>query len=474
MEDNSKMTVTKLKELLYLKICELSEVSEKYKTNETKLALLSDVVKMLDGNMDEVIVNKINLDLLLDNIFIDDDRYNMRLNSILYLYKQYKKMSNQEECENCLNELLDLKNDLINEREKIDTEQIYYKGNINDFEIYKKILSKLKYRQMITKEEFGIIFNFLHEQKLEDKIIVDLCEQIVVFSNDINNKFDKTFDKYAFLNLLKTGFERFPDIHIENKNEIVNRAKLLLQLSKSYNGNIMEFTEQLPFLLDSGMQIEEYKCLYVEIMKQIQNEIKDLIDNACSEEFYMDEEVKKIIMDEYNENVRLYNVVRNHFDTEIDNYNYYLQNNNESNEKEIKTNITFLVSDEDGKSFLERDLKDIRHEKLEDLNDLLIKKRYEFLSRDEFKPLINNKKFRGFNELKTDQIRVIYKRLNYNNIVILGAAEKKDDVDIPMLTRIVSRFKKYYVEALQNTIDHELILESVCEYCEKNKREGTR
>ena len=100
MEKTSNITVTKLKELLYLKICEISDNFNRYKNNETRLALLSDAIKLLDGNMDDVIVNKINLDLLLDNIFINDDRYNKKLNSILYLYKQYKKMSNVEECEN--------------------------------------------------------------------------------------------------------------------------------------------------------------------------------------------------------------------------------------------------------------------------------------------------------------------------------------------------------------------------------------
>ena len=91
MEKTSNITVTKLKELLYLKICEISDNFNRYKNNETRLALLSDAIKLLDGNMDDVIVNKINLDLLLDNIFINDDRYNKKLNSILN--KNYKTLS---------------------------------------------------------------------------------------------------------------------------------------------------------------------------------------------------------------------------------------------------------------------------------------------------------------------------------------------------------------------------------------------
>ena len=383
-------------------------------------------------------------------------------------------MSNVEECENCLNNLMELKNDLMIEYDKVDTEQLYYSGSIKEFDAYKKILSKLKYRQMISTEEVKIIVRFLHEQKIDKKTIVNLCEQIRVFSKDVNNKFDRNFDKFSFLNILKSGFEKFPDIHIENKNEIVNKAKSLLQLSKSYSENINEFTEQLPTFSESNMTIEEYKCLYVEIMKQIQKDIKSVIDNACDDEFYMDKEVKQIIMNEYNDNVKLYNVVRNHFDNEIDYLKHKLQSNDEVDEKEIQTNITFLVSDDDEKTFLERDLKDIRHEKLEDLKYLLIGKKYNSLSKEEDKTLVSNDKFKGFDELKTDQIRIIYKKLNNNNIVILGAAEKKKDIDAPMLSRLINRYRKYYIEELQNRIDHNEIFNRISDYCMVNQRKGTR
>ena len=148
--------------------------------------------------------------------------------------------------------------------------------------------------------------------------------------------------------------------------------------------------------------------------------------------------------------------------------------NDNTHYKKPEYNITFLVSDTDNKSFLEKDLKNIRHEKLEKLIELIDKKRFNELGYDQDRPIVSNEKFKGFCELKSDQIRIIYKYLGNNTIIILGANEKKDNIDIHLLEIPISRFKQYYVEEIQNNLNHDEIYDRIKDHCMTNCRKGTR
>jgi len=471
MEENNKMTVTKLKELLYLKIQELAEKRAKYDNNKTKIILLEEAVTILNKSIEEILINKQNLNILLDNIF-EQHQYIIRINSILYSYEKYKKSNDNESLEMCIQDLENIKNKLTDEYEKLESKQIYYSGEIKDFDKYKKILSKLKYRQMIYPDEFRTIIDFLQFKKIDNIAIISVCELIRIYNNEINNNFKNHIDKFEFLNILQTGFEKFPDIHIKNKSEIINKSKTLLSTSDAYEDNIKNYIEQLPTYSESNMTINEYKCLYIEIIKQIQDNILSIINDAKEPDFYIDKETKKIITNEYNKNVNLYLIVRNFFDNEI--YNYEIQSKDNTNCKKTEYNITFLVSDTDNKSFLEKDLKNIRHEKLEKLVELIEKKKFNELGHDQDRPIVNNEKFKGFYELKSDQIRVIYKYLGNNTIIILGANEKKDNVDIHLLEIPISRFKQYYVEEIQNSLNHDEIYDRIKDHCMTKCRKGTR
>lgn len=110
------------------------------------------------------------------------------------------------------------------------------------------------------------------------------------------------------------------------------------------------------------MSIDEYRCLYVEIMKQLQEKIKDLVDMASDEKFYMDNKIKGMIVDDYNKLLKFYKVIRTFFDNQIDNVLKDKSVVSEENEKvkSIDTNIYFLLSNNDGKIFFESDLKDVQ------------------------------------------------------------------------------------------------------------------
>lgn len=467
---NDKFTVTKLKSLLYFKLQELSENAKIYNELILKKELFNEIIKILNSNIETISANKISLNLCLENIFDGDNCYSDRLNKILAYIEIYKKKNDSIELNKWENELLNFKQNIREVYDDIELKLLYLNDIKHNFFTYKKILSNLKYHQMMSKEQLKIIINFLKEKNIDDKNIILICEQIRVFSNNINNKFDPNFNKFSFLNILNTGYESFPKINIKNRKDIIQKANNILSMKKIYKDNLEDFVEQLP-KYSENTQIEEYKCLYFEIMKQLQNEIKELVDMANNDEFYMNNEIKSIIINDYNELVKFYNLIRNYFDKQIDELNNSISKDNKY--KDGIYNIHFLISNIDGKTFFENDLKTIPQEYLNKIVTLLENKKYNELGKDDDKQLTENKKFKYFRELRDDQIRIIYKALDKTNILVLGVGVKKDDNDIPLYKRLTERIKNYD-KLLQDRFNQEDIYEQILDYCKNNHRKGNR
>lgn len=468
--ENEKFTVTTLKSLLFFKLQELSANTKIHNELIIKNELFNEIIKVLDSDVQNILKNKLYLNLCLDNIFDGDNCYSERLNKILINLEIYESKNDFIELAKWENELLNFKQNISEICGELKLKLLYLSDIKNKFFTYKKILNNLKYHQMMSEKQLETIINFLKEKNIDNKTIVLICEKIRVFSKDINNKFDKTFDKFAFLNILNTGYENFPKINIENRKDIIQRANNVLSMKTIYKDNIKDFVEQLP-KYSENTPIEEYKCLYFEIMKQLQNEITELVDMANDDEFYMNNEIKSIIINDYNELIKFYNLIRNYFDQQIDNLNNSMSKDNKC-ENGIY-NINFLISNLDGKTFFENDLKTIPQEYLKKIVNLLENKKYNELGKDDDKQLTESKKFKSFRELRDDQIRIVYKSLDKNNILILGVGVKKSDNDIPLYTRLTERFKNYNNQ-LQEKFDQEDIYNQILSYCENNHRKGNR
>lgn len=142
-----------------------------------------------------------------------------------------------------ISELSNYRLNLITVYDELKLKMLYLEKNKKDFFLYKRVLNNLAYYQMVTKREFQIIIDFMKEQNLDVKTIILICEQIRIHCNEVNKSFDKTFDKYKFLNILNNGYEKFPEINIKNKKEIEQKANVILSMQKLYENNIDTYIE---------------------------------------------------------------------------------------------------------------------------------------------------------------------------------------------------------------------------------------
>jgi len=84
---------------------------------------------------------------------------------------------------------------------------------------------------------------------------------------------------------------------------------------------------------------------------------------------------------------------------------------------------------------------------------------------------VNNSAFKGYRELRDDQVRIIYKNLFDNIIVIYGVGVKKSDNDIPMYTRLTSRPLPNLTDG---SYDDSVKYGEIIEYLKNNRRKGNR
>ena len=333
---------------------------------------------------------------------------------------------------------------------------------------HRRLLSNLKYKQLITGEQLQFVSSFLENKGYEPKEIVGLCERIRIYNNDLHKKYSNEFPKYAFLDLLRTNYEKFPILIPKNKisSNAKNMIDSIMISMPSYKTIPDKVVAQLPIYDDKIYEISEYKTIYYEVMRNIQEQIKSIVDMAGNPDFYFDQDLKKDVLTEYNEWIGLYIETRNFFDNQISNIKDPIEI--DENTTEIKTKMYFAKTS-NGSSFMERDLKSIPEESYETIMSLMKAKRYGVTTTLTDKQLLNSTTFKQTRELKNDQVRIIYKNLGNDSIVILGVGLKKDDNDLVLYRTLSSRNFD-----IDTTISEDDTYDRIIETCNENKRKGIR
>src|SRR5699024_10156805 len=140
----------------------------------------------------------------------------------------------------------------------------------------------------------------------------------------------------------------------------------------------------------------------------------------------------KEIVDDFNKLNSIYNRIRYIYSQE----NLLVSNKEIKEVKEIKNNIFYASPIGSEKTYLENDVENnITEENLEKVSLLIDKLKTDTLSEEENKDLTKNKKYRGYKELRKDQIRVIYRHINNNNYLIIGVGTKKTDNDLTLYNK---------------------------------------
>ncbi len=403
--------------------------------------------------------------ILYESIIEDLEKKRISLAAQKLLYEKYRLKLTKGNLKIMLGTL---KTDLFVLREKLKIVQEKYK-------MCRYVVNSLSYKQIALP----FLVNFINEELKKNGIseveLIKINEKIKIHNANVKHNERNALlgaDLHLIIDMLNQGYEEI--MPLENKNadkldSIV--AKLndvvdsddLASIKDNFN-----FKEMYGNVYDNN----DFKYIYTEILRHIQNKIYELIELLKHEEYYFDIETLKIIKTEYKDFYHKYMFIREKIDSldkdnEISIENDLIVENPldaaYDNNIGIKCNLYYASnSDDPAKCFLMRDLSSIREESLARIWQLL--QDFKNGENRNLKVLEN-----GYLEIKDYQIRIILKSLNNGNYSVAGVFIKKSNnlhnTYQNMFNRPLADINDEYAQAVE---------EQVAKYVAENGRKGTR
>ena len=480
------MTKAEFKTILSNHINNLENLKEELNglVNEEELYL--NLLSLLEGGNYNKIYDNIDIISLIVSSLLDESIANKiidRLFNVVYRLKEIENICGEnaiEEKEYEINVKVfnSLKNFFNQEYRKLELRKNEIKRTYSFDRLLftKRILSELCYSQKINSYEINQLPYILTEAgvSVENQIriieIIRKHNQLLVSKINSGKIIEKTYVEM----MIDTEFDSYDSVYVENsknKKEYDNMFEFYKNLIDG-----IENEEEIKEIIDKPSLEEKPDTLKFEyIMTRLLNyyiekmiEIKNMIfDDDC----YCDEDLKKEIVHEFNNIKRKYKKIKYVYNTE----KLKLEREDIIDTELPSVNNIFYAKTKSGNVYVEDDIKEISNENLEKVGILLNKLRTDTLSTDEYKSLVENKKLRGYKELKKDQIIIIYTHLNKNNYLIVGIGIKKTNNDLALYKRMVERYAGYDLENLEDCLqESSKIKTKVNDYIEKNKRKGSR
>ena len=413
-----------------------------------KTSTLGICLDTLFGNKYDELLQCIYAKKKLDLLNISDNKINTKLNYITNQIKiEYLEIKKQYD---------ELKNNLdINKKKFISS---------------KRILSSLKYKQIILREDIKNIDDVLRESISNDTDISIMIENLFVHNKNIISK-EKGYryqDKYKFINLLTLGYEKIDYPYVEDERKLDDIALVIINLFEHYSDDVEleDYIKLLPVIGNDVKNIDELEYVLIRVLENLNDKLIENIELIKDKDFILDLESKTEISNDCYGLIYKYNLVRKYMDDEINNHKEEIEMDIEDNNNEI--NNLFYLENENGKCYLLSDLEKFPLEYLDKAIKLIQGFKQNTLSKKKIKRMIENQRSKGFLELKDDQIRILYKKISSHDYVVYGAFVKKDD-------------RKYKID-LFNVCDREgnisddscLIEEELNKYVSENSRKWSR
>lgn len=287
----------------------------------------------------------------------------------------------------------------------------------------RKIISYLKYGQILKEEQVEFIKNRLEKEGIKKSDIVVILEKVKIHNTkcrDTGKKVNKN-QMYEIVNIIKQGYEKI-ELPRGNFDRLDEKARRLYNALSDIGKN--DWDSQLQFLNYFDNVEKEY--ILKKLLIQYQNDMYDSIAFFDDDDIGYDDDTLNQIKDEYYTAYERYMFIRDEIE---------LISDNELDEEEVEetddlespvNNLYYLTnSDEPDKCYLINDLEhDFRLESYERVKDLI--KEFKRNDRSHFESYRYNK---GFYKIKDDQIRIMLKSLKNNNYLVLGAFIKKATSD---------------------------------------------
>lgn len=414
--------------------------------------------------INELLDNKESVLILLKNI--DENIYYLMESKVKTLESIRNKNNKTEEDKQAIESIKILFSDLQVKYNDLKRKISIYTVSVSqskDKKInYQKIISRIKYKQFISWHLVEYIKDLLDSKDIDDVTQITFLEYLRIYNQKIYGKAYITSENYknAVLDMLNFGFEDFHDYTLDYNQEIAKKIDLhysILEYQTDFKKYFEELKKEIP-------DENDYKLFITLMIEQIQKEINDLISMIKDKEFYMDEDIRKEIINNYQKLLSWYKIFR-----------YECIKVYEVKEEEvpqIKVDLIF-TKDFNGHPYVLKDLKHVNNEYLERVLNLLTDLQNGTLVNRNIEAFVDD--FSKFKKLKDDQIRIVVKELSPTLYCILGIAAKKSTANKALYKALCSRGYPKNKEEYPVLIEEgKEIFEMVKSYIDDNKRKGSR
>lgn len=471
----------KLINLIKQYIDEFKTIKEEYKQKRVAISLYEELIEALNNYENEE--NKIFISILLNSIY-GNNIYVDEFYRIKYLPKKEEEL--KKFIDKIINEYNDLKIDTQNLKQRISRNQgiissahrviasLKYQTQIsqsqNDISNIKRIINYYEISGVISNHEELLLINEieLHNRKIATK---RASNEEKVYTENLYNEIP---------NILTIGFEQFEPIDVskDKKNTLDKFVKEIISLI-NYLG-VDEINNIIESYQKYNLETNEYNYMIIKVLDNYLEELLTLYQLLIDKEIYTNRAERNEVIKNYYEVLEKYVTIINYYKK----LNEFIpEQENEHNEEEN------LESQEEKKLIYSRsevnitkakiisDMDDVPNEYYDTVNDLLTRFKNGTINKKEFKTLTNKKSFKGYSELKYDQVRIILKHIHDNVYAVLGVFAKKTNNDMNMYERIINRTipKIDTKSKLETQLELTKITEEELEKIFKEKaRKGTR
>lgn len=444
---------SKLKELLDSYIAEYSEIKVKYDDLTVKCQLYEELLSYFDEANIDLANNKVSISLLLNTIY-NDDIYEREFYSLLYKLER-GEYNNKNEIRSFLStinrdyikiakEIENLKN-RINRTSKVVSSarraRLSFKYN-SPIEDTKYVIGDLR-RIINYYETSGEISNKEALLCIND---LDFYNRNVTIASGRSNKKEEEYANRVYNeipNILNAGYEVIeePEVDISRKatlNRIVEEITNTLRCTKK---------DKIIALLESYEKYEldnnEYNYVIIKVLNNFNEELISYYQLLLDKETYSKISNRREIIEDYYTELIRYLVVRDYYnkynEVIIDEQDIALTDEEEKELQDEKRLFYSTSLANPTKAKIIGDIEYVPKEYYTTILDLITRFKKGTTVRGEVKPLGNNKKLKKIMELRSDQVRIIFKHVKDNIYNIMGVFTKKDDNNIMMYQTIANR-----------------------------------
>ena len=311
------------------------------------------------------------------------------------------------------------------------------------FNNYRTLLFDFKDNQVVGYHGYETAKKLLQKSNFSEREIIILLEKIKINNILVNMKrkglkINKE-EIYKVIDIINFGYEKIDVSYYDGKN--INKLDNLIETCKLVFRELdFDLVKSLLPEFDGidgftqGYTKEEFEYVMKKLLIYVQNQLFDTYKDLTSMEFYEDKEMRNCLVEDYYNDLNLYNSIRSYMDDEL---RCFVDEQPIIEEQNARAVYYLVRGTEEESTYFEKDLKDIPFDLYFGIKELIVRFEKNTLSSVKTRNLDDG--FPGLKEIKNDQVRILYRHLKDNEYVIVGAFLKKRDLSLRDLDRIYKR-----------------------------------